>query len=87
MLEVKKVDNPLYQDMDEISKSYWNNWLLISNLTDKPDGGIVQYYCPENKDELWDIVMDMDRDYGTYGDCTIRFVGSGKGDSLGGLFL
>ena len=87
MSEVQKVKSPAYREMDEIARIYWDNWLLISNLTDNPEGGIVQYYCAVNKDELWDFVMDMDKDFNTYGDCIIRFVGPSRGDSLGGLFL
>ena len=87
MYDVMRVEDPIHQDMDDIVRTYWNNWLLISNFTDKPDGGIVQYYCAMNKDELWDLVMEMDQDFKTYGDCLIRFVGPGRGDSLGGLFL
>ena len=87
MFEVKKVESPTYREMDEIARIYWDNWLLISNLTDRPEGGVVQYYCAANKDELWDFVMEMDKDFSAYGDCIIRFVGPSRGDSLGGLFL
>ena len=30
MYEVKKVEKPIYQDMDEIAGKYWDNWLLIN---------------------------------------------------------
>ena len=36
MNEVKKVSDPKHQDMEEIVELYWDNWLLISNLTDDP---------------------------------------------------
>ena len=87
MVEVKKVENPEHQDMDEIVKNYWDNWLLISNLTDNPTGGIVQYYCYSRDNKLTDLIMDMDKNYDSFGDCTIRFVGPSRDYSLGGLFL
>ena len=83
MYKVMRVENPKHQDMDEIVTNYWDNWLLISNLTKKPRGGIVQYYCTINKDELWEHVMEMDKDFQTYGDCIVRFVGPSRGDSPG----
>ena len=45
MHEVKKVDEPKHQNMDAIAELYWDNWLLISNVTDAPKGGVVRYYC------------------------------------------
>ena len=45
MCNIKKVEVPKYQDMDEIANNYWDNWLLISNFTTNPNGGVVRYYC------------------------------------------
>ena len=87
MYTVKKVDNPYYQTMQDIAQKYWDNWLIISNLTDSPSGGIVQFYCYVNSDELTDIIIEMDKNPELYGDCIIRYVGPNRGDSLGGLFL
>ena len=87
MNEIKKVVAPIFQDMDEIVKSYWDNWLLISNLTDNPSGGIVRYYCYIKNKKFWDLIMDMDKDFDTYGDCILRFVGPSRAASLGGLGL
>ena len=81
--EVKIVYEPKHQDMEEIAEFYWDNWLLISNLTDKPKGGIVRYYCHNRDNRLTSLIMDMDKDYDTYGECVIRFVGPSRGSWLG----
>ena len=87
MYLVNKVENPQYQTMQEIAQKYWDNWLIISNLTENPSGGIVQFFCYANIDELTDIIIKMDKDFDVYGDCIIRYVGPSRVDSLGGLFL
>ena len=87
MDRIKKVENPQYQTIQEIAQSFWDNWLIISNMTDSPSGGIVRFYCYANKEELTDIIIEMDKNYEEYGDCIIRYVGPNRGDSLGGLFL
>jgi hypothetical protein len=86
MAEVLKVENPKYQTMREIAENYWGNWLLMSHITENPRGGIVEYYYPTREDRLWNIIMEMDKDYNTYGECNIRYVGPHK-NSLGGLGL
>jgi len=73
--------------MDEIVESFWDNWLLISNLTKNPRGGIVQYYCYVKDKRLWKLVMEMDKKFDVYGECILRFVGPSRADSLGGLGL
>ena len=83
MYEVKKVDEPKLQDMGEIAELYWDNWLLISNVTDEPRGGIVRYYCYARDSSLTSLIMDMDKDYDTFGECIIRFVGPSRGCWLG----
>jgi hypothetical protein len=85
MYEIKKVEKPQYQAMDEIAKVYWDNWLLMSNVTSRPNGGVVRYFCRLREDGLTDLIMEMDKDSDVYGDCIIRFVGNRN--SLGGLFL
>jgi len=87
MHEIIKVENPEYQTMQDIAHDYWDNWLIITNLTDTPSGGVVRFYCYVNNEELTDIIIEMDKLYDVYGDCIIRYVGPGRGDSLGGLFL
>jgi len=76
---VIKVDDPKRQEMDEIADLFWDNWLLISNVTDNPKSGIVRYYCYIRDDSLTTLIMDMDRDFDTYGECVIRFVGPSRG--------
>ena len=88
MYEIKKVEQPKYQSMSEIASDYWDNWLVISNVpedTPNTKGGIVRYYCYSRKDELFDIIMEMDKDFDTYGDCEIQFVGPSRG-WVGGLW-
>ena len=87
MYEVKRVENPKYQDMSEIAADFWDNWLIISNTNYKgTPGGIVRYYCYLRKKKLTDIIMKMDKDFETYGDCDIRFVGPSRG-WIGGVGL
>ena len=83
MYEIKKVDEPKHREMDEIAEMFWDNWLVISNLTDNPRGGVVRYYCYVRDICLTDLIMDMDRDFETYGECIIRFVGPSRGSWLG----
>ena len=86
MYEIKKVDEPKYQSMSEIASEYWDNWLIISNTPENTQGGIVRYYCYARKEELTDIIMEMDKDFDTYGDCEIKFVGPSRGSWIGGLW-
>jgi hypothetical protein len=83
MHQVFKVENPVHQDMDEIAETFWDNWLLISNHAENPDGGTVRYYCYAREDELFDALKKMNKDHNTYGDCLIRFVGPNRGYTLG----
>ena len=84
MPEVMKVENPIYQTMREITTIYWGNWLLMSHITDEPSGGTVRFYA-KNRDGMLALVMDMDKDPDSFGECDIRYVG--PSNSLGGLFL
>ena len=86
MYEIKRVNKPKYQSMSEIASDYWDNWLVISNTANGTPGGIVRYYCYSRKAELTDIIMEMDKDFDTYGDCEIRFVGPSRG-WVGGIGL
>ena len=86
MYQIKKVDNPKYQHMSEIASDFWDNWLIISNTDKDSLNGIVRYYCYLRKNELFDIIMEMDKDFETYGDCEIKFVGPSRGDWIGGLW-
>jgi hypothetical protein len=81
--KVIKVDEPKHQGIDEIAKAFWDNWLLISNVTDNPKGGVVRHYCRVRDGSLTSIIMDMDQDYDTYGECVIRYVGPGRSSWVG----
>jgi len=59
---------------------------VISNTAENAQGVIVRYYCYSRKNELTDIIMDIDKDADTYGDCEIRFVGPSRG-WVGGIGL
>jgi len=83
MNEVKRVSEPIRQDMDEITELYWDNWLLISNVTENPKSGVVRYYCKDRDSNLNNLIMDMDKDFDTYGDCVIRFIGHSRGGWIG----
>ena len=83
MYEVKKVLDPKRQDMEEISQLYWDNWLLVSNVCEHPQSGVVRYYCYARDTKLTSLIMDMDKDFDTYGECVIRFVGPSRGSWLG----
>lgn len=86
MSKTKKVENPVFQTMKQIEKSFTGYWVLISNISDNPIGGIVRYFSKLKSDGLYDIIMDFDDDFETYGDCDIRSVIPTDG-SLGGLGL
>ena len=82
-MELIRVNEPKYQTLTEIAKEYWNNWLLISNFTPEPKGGIVRYYYPTREKTLTSLIMEMDKDEATYGECLLAYVGEGQ--TLGGL--
>ena len=77
------VEEPKHCGMDEIAENYWDNWLIISNVTDNPKGGIVRYYCYVRDSILTDIIMEMDKNFDIYGECVIRYVGPARGSWLG----
>ena len=77
--EIYVVENPEYLTMDEISKKFWDNFVLLTNITSNSKAGIVRYYCYSNEPGLTGLIMEMDKDEETYGDCIIRYVGHGRG--------
>ena len=86
MLKIKKVEKPEFQTMRQIAEKYIGNWVLITNKSNNPLGGIVRYYSLNKSDGLWDIIIDMDKDFETYGECDIRSV-IRTDASFGGLGL
>ena len=85
--KINAVENPKFQTMREISEEFFGYWVLITNKSDSPWGGIVRYYYPTRDDELWDVIMEMDKDDATYGSCMVKYIGSGEKNSIGGAFL
>jgi len=77
--EVHKVENPKYLTLTEISKRFQDNFVLVTNTASNSKAGIVRYYCYSNEPELTEIIMEMDKDEATYGDCLIYYVGQGRG--------
>jgi len=77
--EIHRVKNPKYLSLAEISERFWDNFVLVTNTTAGSNAGIVRYYCHANEPELTDIIMEMDKDEETYGDCLIYYVGQGRG--------
>ncbi|MCL2037255.1 MAG: hypothetical protein FWG83_07740 [Oscillospiraceae bacterium] len=76
--EVNKVENPIFLSFDEIKNKYWGNWVVATNQSDENFSGIVRYYCSKGKDKIYDVVMELDKDYETYGECSVFYVGERK---------
>ena len=86
MSKVSKVENPVFQTMTQVEKTYIGNWVLITNISRNPIGGIVRYYSKLKSDGLFEVIMDLDDNPETYGDCDIMSV-IPTDSSLGGLGL
>jgi hypothetical protein len=82
---IKTVENPVIQDFDRLVKDYWDNWVVISYYEGMNKKGAVRFYCYVKSVKLTDLIMEMDRDYETYGECILQYVGPGR--SNGGLLL
>ena len=71
---INKVENPIYQDYDEIIKQYSENLVVISNTVwgehTSLKGGIVRYYGDDRKRIInkWGELMNADKKAG-YGKC------------------
>ena len=84
--KVNKVENPVFQTMKQVEKTYTGYWMLISNFSNNPIGGIVRYYSRLKSDGLYDVIDELYDDEQTYGDCFIVSAIPTDG-SLGGLGL
>jgi len=62
ILPVYKVENPVYETMDKIMEKYWNNWLIVADMTDDPIGGRVMFYCKNRTNELECLVDELEGD-------------------------
>jgi len=87
MCEVFKVENPQYNTMDNITKEYWDKWLIISERKNWPEipGGKVLYYCRNRTDELERTLDFLDKEPVANGYPDLDFVGPSRG-YIGGLY-
>ena len=76
---VHAVENPEHLTLDQIKERYWDNYVLVTNSEGESIAGIVRYYCYANEPELTDLIVEMDKDEATYGDCLMYYVGPGRG--------
>ena len=77
--EVYTVENPVLLSLDKIKEKYWDNYVLVTNTEGGGKTGIVRHYCYANEPELTEIIMEMDKNAETYGDCLLFYVGPGRG--------
>ena len=82
---VYKVENPVYETMDVIAEKYWDNWLILADRTDDPEGGKVLYYCKNSTKELYRIASDVFRDPKANCNSGPKFIGPHRG-FMGGVF-
>lgn len=78
-LKVNKVENPVYETMDKIMDKYWNNGLIMGDMTDDPIVGKIYYYCRNRTDELERTLDVLDEDPEAYGFPDTVFVGPSRG--------
>jgi len=83
-LGVNKVDNPIYETMDKIIEKYWDNWLIMGDMTDDPIGGRVFFYCKNRTNELERALDILDEDPQAFGFPDTVFVGPSRG-FMGGV--
>ena len=85
------VENPHYMEKWEMEKNFWGNFLLISNIKDRKnssgiEGGVVRFYSKDTK-ELYELIMEMDKDDANYGSCMVKYMGDSDKNSVGGIFI
>ena len=74
-----KVLNPKKQSIEEIKSIFWNNWLIVSERTEKPLTAIVLYYCKNRTKELYNILDELDEEPETNGYPNLMYVGPSRG--------
>jgi len=83
-----EVENPVYQDFDDMMKKYFGYGVVITNKNSgeygKTLGGVVRYYTKTSKEiyKRWIDCSDVQK----YGDC-IYMSFMPRPDSLGGLMV
>jgi hypothetical protein len=75
MSEIKKVENPVYQDYAEILKQYDETLVVITDTVYEGDpshfvGGVVRYYGNDRKKliNMWGDLKDSRK----YGNCVFK---------------
>ena len=76
---VHMVENPEHLTLYQIKDKFWDNYVLVTNAVEGSHSGIVRYYCYSNEPELTQLIMEMEKDMETYGDCLLYYVGPGRG--------
>ena len=76
---VHAVETPEHLTVDAIKEKYWDNYVLVTNTKKGGTAGIVRYFSYANEPELTSLIMEMDKDEETYGECLIYYVGPGRG--------
>jgi hypothetical protein len=76
---IYSVENPEHLTVAVIKERFWNNFVLVTNTKSGSKAGIVRYYCYANEPELTELIMELDKDEATYGDCLLYYVGPGRG--------
>ena len=77
--KVHKVVNPVYETMDKIMDKYWDNWLIMADMTNDPIGGKVLFYCRNRTNELERTLDVLDEDPEASGFPDTVFMGPSRG--------
>ena len=87
MYNMYKVENPVYQDYEEIQKQYDETLVVITNGVWEEHplkfiGGIVRYYGDDRKKliNMWGDLNDSDE----YGECTFKTLMTDRGVHIHG---
>ncbi len=83
-MDVQRVLSPKHQNIDEIKQNYWNNWLIVSEMTRHPRSGKVLFYCENRTKELEAILAALDEDPAANGYPDLMYVGPSRG-FIGGI--
>jgi hypothetical protein len=84
-MKVHKVENPKHQNIEEIKRDFWDNWLIVRDITWTPRSGTVIFYCRNTTKEFWETLAELDQRPSENGYPDMMFVGPSRG-FMGGLF-
>ena len=79
-----KVLNPKKQTIEEIKTCFWDNWLIVSNRTERPLMATVLYYCKNRTEELYSVLDELDEEPEVNGYPNLMYVGPSRG-FIGGV--